>query len=395
MMIPFGSPASQEVIRRLEEAGYEAVFVGGAVRDHLLGKEAADIDIATSALPEEVKGVFSHTIDVGIQHGTVLVLMQDEPIEVTTYRTESAYADHRRPDEVNFVRILRDDLQRRDFTINALALTRTGELIDPFGGKTDMANRLIRAVGNPDERFNEDALRMLRAIRFVSVLGFAIEEETSIAITRHAEKIRYVSIERVKVEMDKLWTGKYSTQALSAIVQTELSDHLPLFTTSERLLNCTPFERAEQGWAMMMGIGQFTPLELARAYKMSNREKAFLTQVNSAYETRLINDFSIADFYRYSIDVLWTAEKLHQVIHPEKKSVSYDQLMNSWKSLPIHSKDDLKVNGKDLMKWSGLRGGRWVGEWIDKIESAVLHQQCHNDAFCIKEWFLNEFKCEE
>ena len=134
----------------MEEAGYEAVFVGGAVRDHLLGKEASDYDIATSATPSEVKNVFTQTIDVGIAHGTVMVLMDDEPIEVTTYRTESTYTDHRRPDQVNFVRYLKEDLERRDFTMNAIALTLNGELIDPFGGKTDLHNQKIRAVGNAD-----------------------------------------------------------------------------------------------------------------------------------------------------------------------------------------------------------------------------------------------------
>ncbi|MDW0111605.1 CCA tRNA nucleotidyltransferase [Sporosarcina saromensis] len=395
MMQSFGSQGSQEVIRQLEEAGYEAVFVGGAVRDHLLGKVANDFDIATSAFPNEVKNVFSQTIDVGIEHGTVLVLMQNEPIEVTTYRTESTYSDHRRPDAVHFVRTLKDDLQRRDFTINALALTRTGDLIDPFGGQTDLAHGLIRAVGNPDERFNEDALRMLRAIRFVSVLGFSIEEETSLAITRHAEKIRYVSIERIKMEMDKLWTGQYVGQALKAIAQTNLSAYLPLFTTSEKLLHCAPFEGPEQGWAMLMGIGHFTPLELARAYKMSNREKGFLTQVAHAFFNRQKNDYTIVDLYAHSIDVLWTAEKLYHALYPESKRVSYEHLTSAWEALPIHSKDDLQVNGKDLMEWIGQRGGRWVGEWMDKIESAVLHQQCDNDAFRIKEWFLNEYKREK
>ena len=166
----------------LEKRGHEAVFVGGAVRDYVLGKPAKDIDIATSAEPDEVKAVFPIYGGCGIAHGTVLVILSGEPIEVTTYRTEGQYTDHRRPDEVHFVKSLRDDLLRRDFTMNALAMTKDGELIDLFGGEADLDGQLIRAVGNPEDRFREDALRMLRAVRFSSVLDFDIEAETFQAI---------------------------------------------------------------------------------------------------------------------------------------------------------------------------------------------------------------------
>ena len=213
MTASFGTEPSREVIRSLENAGYEAVFVGGAVRDYLLGKAATDIDIATSAEPEEVKALFPMTVDIGTAHGTVLVLMNGEPIEVTTYRTEGTYTDHRRPDEVRFVKSLQEDLRRRDFTMNALAMTKEGELIDLFGGKADMADRVIRAVGNAGDRFNEDALRMFRAVRFTAVLGFDIEDQTCKAICDHAEQIRYISVERLKAEMDKLFVSDNPVKA--------------------------------------------------------------------------------------------------------------------------------------------------------------------------------------
>ena len=168
----------------LENAGYEAVFVGGAVRDYLLGKTATDIDIATSAEPEEVKAVFPITVDIGTAHGTVLVLMNGEPIEVTTYRTEGTYTDHRRPDEVRFVKSLQEDLRRRDFTMNALAMTKDGELIDLFGGKADMADRIIRAVGNAADRFNEDALQ--------DVSGLSVLRLSSALISRNRHLKRFV-----------------------------------------------------------------------------------------------------------------------------------------------------------------------------------------------------------
>ena len=153
------------ILQQIEAHGYEAYFVGGSVRDTLLGKAIADVDIATSAFPAEIKEIFPKTIDTGIKHGTVTVMQQGIGYEVTTFRTESGYQDFRRPDHVTFVRSLKKDLQRRDFTINALAVRADGLVIDEFDGLTDLANQTIRAVWNADERFHEDALRMMRAVR--------------------------------------------------------------------------------------------------------------------------------------------------------------------------------------------------------------------------------------
>ncbi|MCM3709756.1 CCA tRNA nucleotidyltransferase [Sporosarcina luteola] len=396
MTSEFGTATSRKVVRQLEDAGFEAVFVGGAVRDHLLGKEASDFDIATSATPEEVKRVFPHTIDVGIAHGTVLVLLDDEPIEVTTYRTESTYTDHRRPDEVKFVRSLNEDLQRRDFTMNALALTLTGKLIDPFGGIKDLQSRRIRAVGDAADRFHEDALRMIRAVRFASVLGFAIEEHTLQAIEENAASIVHVSVERIKVEMDKLWKGADSGKALEMIADTRLSEHLPLFPDDDCLLsNCAPYSTAEQGWSALMLAGHFSAGEIARAYKLSNREKDFLADVQNAFARRQSSRFTIDDYYRFTLDVLIATEKVWQSIYPAEPGISILEMNQMKESLPIHSKDDLQVDGKDLMEWASKRGGRWVGEWMRKIEHSVLHQIYPNDAEKIKEWFLSEYEHQE
>lgn len=391
----FGDEASHEVIRLLEEAGYEAVFVGGAVRDHVLDKQPEDIDIATSAEPEEVKAIFPNTIDVGIEHGTVLVINRGEPIEVTTYRTEGTYSDARRPDEVHFVKSLREDLLRRDFTMNALAMTREGKLIDLFGGIGDMEAQLIRAVGNPLERFQEDALRMLRAIRFSSALDFDIEEDTLLAIQESAELIRQISVERLKVELDKLFLGKNPVKAFDYLVCTELGAHLPLMPKRfEHLADVLPFSSAVEGWAFLTVIGRYSAAEMAKVFKLSNEEKKFISAVCEAFMKRAHQLFSIDDYYKYDLAVLVAAEKFFHAAYPTCQTLTVLQLRQQKESLPIQSIKELAVNGKDLIEWSGVRAGKWTGEWIGKIEHAVLHGSCENDPIKIKEWFMNDFKRE-
>ena len=188
---------AREIIRTLEDAGFSAYAVGGCVRDYLLGQIPKDIDITTSATPEMVKELFPKTFDTGIEHGTVTVLWYGTGYEVTTFRTEGKYSDHRRPDHVEFSRSLEEDLSRRDFTINAMAYHPSKGLIDLFHGKEDLEKGIIRCVGKASERFEEDALRMLRAIRFAARFGFRIEEETVQAAVQRASTISFVSRERI------------------------------------------------------------------------------------------------------------------------------------------------------------------------------------------------------
>ncbi len=192
------------IIHTLEEAGYEAYAVGGCVRDSLLGREPDDWDITTSARPQQVKAVFPRTIDTGIQHGTVTVMMGKDGFEVTTYRIDGEYEDSRHPKEVIFTANLIEDLKRRDFTINAFAYNDRSGIVDAFDGMTDLKNGLIRCVGDAGERFTEDALRMMRAVRFSAQLGYDIEEKTKEAITVLAPNLKNISAERIQVELVKL-----------------------------------------------------------------------------------------------------------------------------------------------------------------------------------------------
>ncbi len=195
------------IITRLQEHGYEAYAVGGCVRDSILGRRPGDWDITTSALPKETKALFDRTFDTGIEHGTITVLLQGEGFEVTTYRIDGEYEDNRHPKEVTFTRSLQEDLRRRDFTVNAMAYNQKEGLVDIFGGVADLKAKIIRCVGDAQARFSEDALRILRGLRFAAQLGFVIEEETRRGMEVLAPTLERISAERIQVELVKLVTS--------------------------------------------------------------------------------------------------------------------------------------------------------------------------------------------
>lgn len=203
------------VLKTLEAAGHEAWCVGGCVRDSLLGRTPVDWDVAASALPEETLEAFgSRALPTGLKHGTVTVKTESGPVEVTTYRIDGTYRDHRRPESVAFTRSLDADLGRRDFTVNAMALNLQGALRDPFGGREDLRRRILRCVGDPDRRFQEDALRILRGLRFAAALGLEIEPGTAAAIRRNREGLADVAAERIQTEFFKLLPGKRAAEIL-------------------------------------------------------------------------------------------------------------------------------------------------------------------------------------
>ena len=210
-------PAQVEyIISALEQSGYGAYAVGGCVRDSLLGREPVDWDICSSALPWQVRECFrdDKLIETGLKHGTVTLMLDGRPFEITAYRVDGVYSDNRRPDEVTFTGSLRDDLARRDFTVNAMAFNPRTGIADFFGGMDDLKSRLIRCAGDPDKRFNEDALRIMRALRFSAVLGFSIENGTADAILRNKHLLHNIAAERIAAELGKLITGVRASEVM-------------------------------------------------------------------------------------------------------------------------------------------------------------------------------------
>ena len=243
----------RQVLTTLQARGHLAYLVGGCVRDMLMGVHPHDWDVCTSALPEQVIEIFPHSLPLGVRHGTVTVLIESRRVEVTTFRSESSYSDHRHPDAVSYVGDLTTDLSRRDFTMNAIALPPDGLVVDPFGGVQDIRDRIIRSVGDPDRRFEEDALRMFRALRFSARLGFSVEEQTAAAIGRQAHLAAGLSPERVRDEVEKLLLSprpeRMDELINAGLLDAYLLQRLPAYTTLFRL-NAAP-RKALFRWAML------------------------------------------------------------------------------------------------------------------------------------------------
>lgn len=378
------------VIEKIEEAGHEAVIVGGAVRDFLLQRDVHDVDVATSALPEEIKKIFSQTIDVGMEHGTVVVLDEGKPIEVTTYRTEGTYSDYRRPDEVIFVRELSQDLERRDFTINAMAFTKSGEIIDLFNGKDDLHVGLIRAVGDANSRFREDALRMLRAIRFSAQLGFDIEEKTLEAIQKDSDLIEFIAKERIHMELSKLWVAPYVYKGICSLVDSNLADYLP-GNFADHLHSWEHFNTSmpEVGWAYLCLCNRNDISNMMDYYKFSNKEKNFTKKVITVYD-HFLRRWNEYDYFINSLTILETAYDF-AVWQGRDVPFPKEHIKKIKENLPIQSMEGFCLNGHLLMEWSKEKRGPWIKKALDEALQLVLSGRIKNNEEKLKEWFLHEF----
>ncbi len=298
------------IIRVLLENGYEAYAVGGCVRDSLISREVNDWDITTSASPHEVKALFRRTIDTGIQHGTVTVMLEKEGFEVTTYRIDGEYEDGRHPKEVTFTRNLEEDLKRRDFTINAMAYNEQSGLVDIFGGEQDLKDGIIRCVGMAGERFDEDALRILRAFRFSAQLGFVIEEKTLQAAKERAGNLQKISAERIREELTKLLLSKNPNRLLQAKEAGITEIILPEF---DIMLATTQNNKNHQ-----YNVGEHA-LHTIEFVVDNKRQLQYISQVLPEFSAETV--INKKEWSKKEIQILKYAALLHDVAKPELRVV--------------------------------------------------------------------------
>lgn len=310
MNIPQGP---DEILNRLTAAGFQAYAVGGCVRDSLLGTVPGDWDICTSALPEETEACFSdlRVVETGLKYGTVTVIFQGVPYEITTFRSDGNYLDHRRPQQVNFVRTLKEDLLRRDFTINAMAVGLDEEIQDPFGGRQDLTDGIIRCVGDPDTRFTEDALRILRGLRFASRLGFSIAPETAAAMERNKNLLSYVSGERIYKELTGILIGTYAQSVLEQYGGV-LAAVLPEIQPSMGFLQRNPFHNRDVWQHTLEALGKSRPDPIVRW--------ALLLHDLGKPDCFTLDDRGIGHFYGHPQRSMELAEQILDRFHGDKKT---------------------------------------------------------------------------
>lgn len=365
------------VLNRLIENGYEAYFVGGMVRDRLLGRDIYDIDITTSATPDVVIGLFEKTIQTGIKHGTVTVMIEGIPVEVTTFRVEEAYEDFRRPSEVRFTSSLIEDLKRRDFTMNAIAESIDGTLEDPFQGLKDLSNRQIKAVGEAKERFIEDPLRMLRGLRFMSKLGFELEDETSKAIGEVGALIEHISKERIKKEIEGMVSGEFSLKAFNLLIHTPLCDSITYFKELKRY-SSSNLARLEEGVELFALIG-LTVEEMEdylKAWPFSNVEKRMIKAIRECYDKQLPPQYIQ---YKYKEDL---ALHYHRIQNVLKQSVEKFEL----RELPITDRKELAIEVADIIQWINHPKGPWLSQLLEALEFEVVMGTLENEVVSLRNY---------
>ncbi len=367
-----------KIINKLNESGFEAYLVGGCVRDFVMEKIPTDYDITTSATPDEIKNLFEKTIDTGIKHGTVSVIFEKEIFEVTTFRCESDYEKNRKPKKVEFVKSLKEDLKRRDFTMNAMCINSKGEIIDLFSGIEDIKNKIIRCVGEAEIRFEEDALRMLRCIRFACRTGFNIEEKTFDAIKNKAHLVKNISVERIKNELDGALMGEF-TQKLSLLKETNLEEYILKNARYDLVLNAP--KDLNIRWALMLYDNE-NPKKLLNRLKFDNKSKREIMSYLLNKDTLLINNEGYLRRFIYESKTE-SFEKYIEFRKAVDSSISYINVK------PIFLKD-LKINGNTLLEMNFEKNK--IGAVLAKLLYMVFENEALNNEETLKEK-AREIKC--
>lgn len=431
--------AVKEIIATLQQNNFEAYAVGGCVRDSILGREPNDWDITTSASPEEVKALFRRTIDTGIEHGTVTIMVDKVGYEVTTYRIDGKYEDGRHPTEVTFTGNLKEDLLRRDFTINAMAYNDTDGLVDIFGGLEDIERKVIRCVGDPRARFTEDALRLMRAIRFAAQLGYSIEEKTREAMKEIAGNLTKISAERIQVELVKtlvspnpfmlkdayeLGLTKYFMPEFDLAMETEQRNRHHMYTVGEHSLVATGRIRADKVLRLTMlmhdfgkphcittdeeGIDHYyghpakseeIAREILHRLKFDNDTIRKVCTLVRYHDERIVSgvkymrravarigeDAFPALFEVQEADIFAQSnyKKDSKLANLENNRRDYEEMLASKQCV---SKATLAVTGKDLID-CGMKPGKEIGRVLDAMLADVIEEPSHNN----KEYLLKKF----
>lgn len=358
-----------KLLEEITSHGFQAYIVGGFVRDYILGIDSNDIDINTNATPKEIKDIFDSCLP-NEDYGSVTVIKKGVRFEITTFRKEMNYLDNRRPSQIEYIDDLYQDLLRRDFTINTLCMNKDGEIIDFLGGRSEIDNRVVKTVGNAKTRFEEDSLRILRAVRFATLLDFELDKDTREAIIETRELLRNLSYYRKKEELDKIFGSSNADRGIQLLLDLGLDKYLELDNLNK--VTCTSSL-----------IGVWSILNVVDKYPFNSNEKELIRNINEAF---LLNNLDPMALYKYGLYVNSVAGEI--------KGLDIKNITESYNNLVIQSRRDLDITSNDIMKGLNKGPGSYLKDIYSSIEREVLYRRVKNEKDAIMTYIMNNYKVE-
>ena len=357
-----------EVLKKLNDKGYSAYIVGGFVRDSYLNRKTNDIDICTSATPKEILEVFDSVTISDMHYGSVVISYHGYNFDVTTFRKEIKYEDNRKPIKIKYIKDLRKDLLRRDFTINTLCMNSKKEVIDILNIKEDLDNKILKTVGNPRYRIKEDSLRILRCIRFATILDFEIESKTGRYLSKYSYLLKNLSMNRKKEELDKIFLSKNKEKGCKLLIELNLTNALDLNKLTNIVL-CTDL------------LGIWTQLEVDDIYPFTKYEK---NEMKKLRELLKVDDISSYELYKYGLYLC--------TVYADIKGISKRKINTMYQELTITSRKEINITGNEISNIMGKKPGEYIKKIIDDIEINILNSKLSNDNEILKAYVIKTYK---
>lgn len=359
---------SMKLLQKIESYGFTAYIVGGFVRDYVLGITSSDIDIATNATPKDIRSIFKNSVLPTEAYGSVTVVVKNIHFEITTFRKESNYLNHRRPSDIEYVNDLLEDLKRRDFKINTLCMDSHGRILDLLNGLEDIENKEISTVGDSFSKIYEDSLRILRAIRFATNLNFNLSDDLKNAITKNKESLKSLSYQRKKQELDKIFLSSNASYGVSLLKELGLDEALELYNLNDIKLGQD-----------LLGI--WASLKVSSSYPFNKNEIDIIKKVKEVVESSCITNYAL---YHYGPYVCTLASFLMD--RDEK-----NEIMKSYEELPIYSRKDIAITSYEVMELLNKDGGSYLRKIFLDLENKILDNIIKNEKEVLKEYILNNY----
>ena len=356
-----------KILSKIEENGFKAYIVGGFVRDYTLGIASPDVDIATSATPQQIRGLFPNSVLPKEEYGSVTIYIKNDRFEITTFRREIKYYNNRKPIEIEYVDNLLDDLKRRDFTMNTMCIDSDGNLIDLLDGKSDINNKIIKTVGDPFKKIEEDSLRILRAIRFATVLDFELDEILVLAIKKYKYLLKNLSYYRKKEELDKIFSSKNCNKGIELIIELKLDTELEI----PNLKTIVPTTYLDGIWAQ---------LDVLDKYTFNNTQKDTINKIKELLEKDVLN---LNNIYKYGLYI--------STIVAEIKNIDIQKVNELYNSLQIYNKDEIKISAKEICEILDKSPGKYIKDIYNDLEFKIVNNYLLNENEVIKNYIKENY----